>query len=79
MQGLCFKKGTERSKWSRTENDVFIKRKTFIIRYPKGKESVTGYKYEPWHLRYVGKSIAQIIMSHGITLEEYYYTRAVQN
>ena len=42
------------------------------IRYPKGKEAVTGYKYEPWHLRYVGKPVAQAIKSKGITLEEYY-------
>lgn len=44
----------------------------YIIRYPKGKESITGYKYEPWHLRYVGKSIAKEITARGITLEEYY-------
>ncbi|WP_082927022.1 M15 family metallopeptidase [Paenibacillus tuaregi] len=44
----------------------------FIIRYPEGKESITGYKYEPWHIRYVGKEIADEITSKGITLEEYY-------
>jgi D-alanyl-D-alanine carboxypeptidase len=44
----------------------------FIIRYPKGKESITGYKYEPWHLRYVGKALAEHIVDRGITLEEYY-------
>jgi zinc D-Ala-D-Ala carboxypeptidase len=44
----------------------------FIIRYPKGKESVTGYNYEPWHIRYVGKEIAREIMEQGITLEEYF-------
>jgi zinc D-Ala-D-Ala carboxypeptidase len=44
----------------------------FIIRYPKGKESITGYKYEPWHLRYVGKAMAENMTSRGITLEEYY-------
>ncbi|MGJ7910736.1 M15 family metallopeptidase [Neobacillus sp. LXY-1] len=44
----------------------------FIIRYPKGKETITGYQYEPWHLRYVGKTIAQKITARGITLEEYY-------
>jgi zinc D-Ala-D-Ala carboxypeptidase len=43
----------------------------FIIRYPQGKESITGYQYEPWHLRYVGKEIALEIMNKGITLEEY--------
>lgn len=44
----------------------------FIIRYPEGKEDITGYKYEPWHLRYVGKEIAADIGKRGITLEEYY-------
>ena len=44
----------------------------FIIRYPNGKEAITGYQYEPWHLRYVGTAIAKEIMSRGITLEEYY-------
>ncbi|MEF3309951.1 M15 family metallopeptidase [Paenibacillus sp. GYB004] len=43
----------------------------FIIRYPKGKESITGYQYEPWHLRYVGTKIAKDIADKGITLEEY--------
>jgi len=43
----------------------------FILRYPKGKEDVTGIIYEPWHFRYVGKSAAQEIMAEGITLEEY--------
>jgi D-alanyl-D-alanine carboxypeptidase len=44
----------------------------FIIRYPKGKEAITGYAYEPWHIRYVGKEIAQEIAAKGITLEEYF-------
>ena len=44
----------------------------FVIRYPKGKEEVTGYAYEPWHLRYVGVEIAQEVMERGITLEEYF-------
>jgi D-alanyl-D-alanine carboxypeptidase len=49
----------------------------FIIRYPKEKDTITGYKYEPWHLRYVGKSIAKEIMSRDITLEEYLETSTV--
>lgn len=44
----------------------------FIIRYPKGKESITGYQYEPWHLRYVGKDKAAVIYKNGLTLEEYF-------
>ena len=43
----------------------------FIIRFPKGKESVTGYEYEPWHLRYVGEEAARQIIRTGSTLEEY--------
>lgn len=43
----------------------------FILRYPKGKEYITGYQYEPWHIRYVGKKAAKEIMDKGITLEEY--------
>lgn len=43
----------------------------FIIRYPKGKENITGYKYESWHIRYVGKDIAKEITELGITLDEY--------
>lgn len=43
----------------------------FVIRYPKGKESVTGYTYEPWHLRYLGKSTAKLVFDSGLTLEEF--------
>ncbi|MEC0270973.1 M15 family metallopeptidase [Paenibacillus anseongense] len=43
----------------------------FIIRYPKGKEEITGYQYEPWHIRYVGVDMAKEIATHGTTLEEY--------
>ncbi|MFB5265849.1 D-alanyl-D-alanine carboxypeptidase family protein [Paenibacillus enshidis] len=44
----------------------------FIIRYPEGKEGITGYKYEPWHIRYVGVELAKEISAKGITLEEYF-------
>ncbi|MGI6264341.1 MAG: M15 family metallopeptidase [Acutalibacteraceae bacterium] len=43
----------------------------FILRYPKGKEAITGMEYEPWHIRYVGVEHAKAIMSRGLTLEEY--------
>lgn len=43
----------------------------FIIRYPKGKTRITGYIYEPWHLRYVGKEAAAEITELGVTFEEY--------
>ncbi|MEB3102437.1 D-alanyl-D-alanine carboxypeptidase family protein [Ferviditalea candida] len=44
----------------------------FIIRYPKGKEESTGYAYEPWHIRYVGKQIAEQIYRKNWTLEEFF-------
>lgn len=43
----------------------------FILRYPKGKEGITNYEYEPWHYRYVGVKAATIIYQHNWTLEEY--------
>lgn len=43
----------------------------FILRYPEGKEEITGINYESWHFRYVGESAAKIIMDEEITLEEY--------
>lgn len=44
----------------------------FVIRYPDGKTDITGYWYEPWHLRYVGTELARELTSKGLTLEEYY-------
>ncbi|TKH44627.1 peptidase M15 [Paenibacillus terrae] len=44
----------------------------FIIRYMKDKEDVTGYVYEPWHIRYVGIDIAEDVAKQGMTLEEYF-------
>lgn len=48
-----------------------LKNYGLILRYPKGKEKITGYNYEPWHYRYVGKSTANIITDNNLTLEEY--------
>ena len=58
---------TDEAQWLR-ENCY---RYGFILRYPKGKEDVTGIIYEPWHFRYVGVEAATEIMQRGITLEEY--------
>ena len=44
----------------------------FILRYPKGKEKLTGYDYESWHYRYVGKELAKKIYEEKITYDEYY-------
>jgi len=43
----------------------------FIIRYPEGKEEITGYNYEPWHIRYVGTEASEEIRDQRIVLEEY--------
>ena len=42
----------------------------FILRYPKNKEKITGYIYEPWHFRFVGLDLAKKIHESGLTLEE---------
>lgn len=49
----------------------YLKEFGFILRYPLGKESITGYNYEPWHIRYVGTVAANIIYENNLTLEEY--------
>lgn len=49
----------------------FLSEFGFILRYPKGKEEITGYSYEPWHIRYVGVIAATIIYQNDFTLEEY--------
>ena len=58
-----------------TEEGIWLKDHAheygFIIRYPEGKESITKYQYEPWHLRYVGIKAATEIATNHLTLEEY--------
>ncbi|MED5016224.1 M15 family metallopeptidase [Paenibacillus chibensis] len=44
----------------------------FVIRYLKDREDVTGYVYEPWHIRYIGTDLAQDVYKSGMTLEEYF-------
>ena len=44
----------------------------FILRYPEAKSTLTGYNYESWHYRYVGKELAQKVHDEGITYDEYY-------
>lgn len=68
--------GTAEAKWLAAHAHEY----GFIIRYPKGKESVTGYQYEPWHLRYLGTETAKAVYDSGLCLEEYlgissYYTK----
>lgn len=59
---------TDEGKWLANNAHRF----GFILRYPKGKESVTGFAYEPWHFRYVGKEAATVIFENDLTLEEYF-------
>ncbi|WP_017470701.1 M15 family metallopeptidase [Amphibacillus jilinensis] len=44
----------------------------FIIRYPEGKTDITGYEFEPWHLRYLGEELATYLYEEDLTLEEYF-------
>lgn len=63
----CFDKTSKEAQWLANNAYKF----GFILRYPDGKENITGYNYEPWHIRYVGKDIAKEIYMKNITLEEY--------
>ena len=47
----------------------------YIIRYPKEKEEITGYNFEPWHIRYVGNKLAEELYIRKITLEEYFLNK----
>lgn len=58
---------TKEGKWLAANAHKF----GFILRYPKGKESITGYMFEPWHFRYVGSGESPKIKASGKTLEEY--------
>ena len=76
--GTCFDLNTIDDSFQYTNEGKWVNENAslygFIIRYPKGKESITGYQYESWHLRYVGKDLAQKLYQEGnwLTLEEYY-------
>ncbi|MDD1505925.1 M15 family metallopeptidase [Lysinibacillus sp. CNPSo 3705] len=63
----CFA-NTEEAAW--LEDNVH--KYGYIIRFPKEKENITGYQYEPWHIRYVGVNLAAELYNKGLTLEEYY-------
>ena len=58
---------TDSAKWLANNAHRF----GFILRYQQNKESITGYNFEPWHFRYVGKVHAGFIYENGLTLEEY--------
>lgn len=51
----------------------------FVIRYTENGESKTGYTWEPWHIRYIGKDLAEDVTSKGLTLEEYFDQDNIKN
>lgn len=62
---------TEEAKWMAENGPRF----GFIIRYPEDKEDITGIRYEPWHLRYVGPEVAEYMQQSGLCLEEFHEER----
>lgn len=76
QSGLCSDLNNISDSFDGTDEAIWLKNNAykygFILRFPKDKEDITGYKYEPWHYRYVGKDAAKIIYDDDITLEEYY-------
>ena len=77
---LCIKKKYVTDNNEASEHDEIFKNKVhcnlskfgFILRYPFKKEDITGYPYEPWHIRFVGKKVAKEIYNNDSTLEEWY-------
>ena len=74
--GLAIDIGSTRTSFEYTAEFNWLQKHAhefgYIMRYPKGKEWITGYAYEPWHYRYVGTEAAKRIYDEGITYEEYY-------
>lgn len=64
---ICWK-NTAEGKWLAANANKY----GFVIRYPEGKEMITGYQYEPWHIRYVGKELAAELATTNQTLEEFF-------
>lgn len=65
--GECFHE-TPEYEWLETSAQDF----GFVIRYPEGAEDITGFTFEPWHLRYVGTETAAEVTEYELTLEEYW-------
>ncbi|MDO5402033.1 MAG: M15 family metallopeptidase [Eubacteriales bacterium] len=75
QSGLCFDLNSIDDSFTNTPEgrwvDANAHKYGFIIRFPLGKEDITGYKYESWHLRYVGEEIATYMYNNNMCLEEY--------
>lgn len=65
---------TKEGKWLKTHAPIH----GFILRYPKRKEHITGYPFEPWHIRFVGKTLSLYLSLTGLTLEEYHGIKLTQ-
>ncbi|MBR6676069.1 MAG: D-alanyl-D-alanine carboxypeptidase family protein [Clostridia bacterium] len=73
--GLAFDLNSLEQSFGQTAEGKWLKENCykygFIIRYPENKESITGYMYEPWHVRYLGVDVATSVYNSGLCLEEY--------
>ncbi len=73
--GLAFDLNSIDASFADTKEGKWVSRNChrygFIIRYPADKEDITGYKWEPWHIRYLGEETAQAVYDSGLCLEEY--------
>lgn len=73
--GLAFDVGQLKNSFKNTPSGKWLAQNAhlygFIIRYPEGKSSITGYIYEPWHIRYLGIEIATKVKESNLSLEEY--------
>jgi len=74
--GLAFDLNSLEQSFGETKEGIWLAEHCaeygFIIRYPAGKEEITGYMYEPWHIRYIGTEKAKLVTESGLCLEEYY-------
>jgi len=74
--GLAFDLNSLEQNFGETKEGIWLREHCaeygFIIRYPADKEEITGYMYEPWHIRYLGKELAETLTQSGQCLEEYF-------
>ena len=74
--GMAFDLNTISGSFGKSREGEWVRdnghRYGFIIRYPEGKEKLTGYQYEPWHIRYLGIEMATKVYDSGLCLEEYF-------
>jgi|GEM_PF-1990373 D-alanyl-D-alanine carboxypeptidase len=74
--GLAFDLNTVNDAFATTKECLWIEQNCykygFIVRYAKEKQSITGYQYEPWHIRYLGEALATKVFQSGLCLEEYF-------